>query len=294
MFRKYILIASITVFVFTQMPPSAHPTVEYAKEHKKLCIHCHVDRSYPGKSFYEAENLYKWVFMWVIFGVAMVIFSYGIWTKVMIWRMGRKWGHFRRKSIKVFRFILGDALLQRGILQLSTLRWVGYMTLSMGFLSLFLIMLFVYIYIIVFDVRTFGIPSPGGRVMDFLIDLLGLSIFMGIIIAVLRRQIFKMPHLRTEVSDNVALIFIFLIISSGFLLESIRLSALPYSIQYSYSFVGFTISLLIRDLSLNWTIFHFYLWIFHFLLAFSFIAYIPYSKFIHILTCPVTAVISKR
>jgi len=288
----------IAIFILIQFEPPAYATVEYVKEFKKepkkLCVHCHVDHAYPGKSFFEAENLYKWVFMWITSGVAVVIFSYGMFAKLLIWRKGRKDSHRKKKKIKVFKFLFYDAFLQMGILRLNPFRWVNYMTLSMGFSILFILMLFVYGYIIVADIRTFGIPSLGGRILDFLMDFLGLSILVGVILSALRRYVFKQPQLKTEVRDNVALLFIFLIVVTGFLLEAFRIAVLPFSLKHSASFVGFTLALLFRDLPINWTTFHFYLWNFHFLLAFAFIAYIPYSKFVHIVTCPVTATVSRR
>jgi len=288
----------IAIFIMIQFEPLAYATAEYVKEFKKepkkLCVHCHVDHAYPGKSFYEAENLYKWAFMWGTFGVVVVIFSYGIVAKILIWRKGRRDRHSRKKKIKVLEFLFYDAFLQRGILRLNPLRWVNYMTLSMGFSALFILMLFIYGYVIPAQVRTFGIPSLGGRILDFLIDFLGLSILVGVILSALRRYVFKQPQLKTETKDNVALLFILLIVITGFLLEAFRIAVLPFSLKHSASFVGFTLALLFRELPLNWTTFHFYLWNFHFLIAFAFIAYVPYSKFVHIVTCPVTATVSRR
>jgi len=298
MFRKAMWMPIIAIFIMIQFETSAYATVEYVKEFKKepkkLCVHCHVDHAYPGKSFYEAENLYKWVFMWITGGVAVVIFSYGMFAKLLIWRKGRKDRHSRKKKIKVLKFLFYDAFLQKGILHLNPLRWVNYMTLSMGFSALFILMLFIYGYVIAAHVRTFGIPSMGGRILDFLMDFLGLSILVGVILSALRRYVFKQPQLKTETRDNVALFFIFLIVVTGFLLEAFRITVLPFSLKHSASFVGFTLALLFRPLPLSWTTFHFYLWNFHFLLAFAFIAYVPYSKFVHIVTCPVTATVSRR
>jgi hypothetical protein len=176
MLRKMtrILFAFISIFVLTQFAFPAYATVEYVKEFKKepkkLCVQCHVDHAYPGKSFYEAENFYKWVFMWGTFGVAVVIFSYGMLTKLLIWRKGKKDRLSRKKKIKVFKFLFYDAFLQKGILRLNPFRWVNYITLSMGFSTLFILMLFIYGYVIAAQIRTFGVPSLGGRILDFLTD----------------------------------------------------------------------------------------------------------------------------
>ncbi|MGB9629103.1 MAG: respiratory nitrate reductase subunit gamma [Thermodesulfobacteriota bacterium] len=296
--RTWALSLIFSIYFLTQFVPPGWTTVDYVKEFKKepkkLCVHCHVDHAYPGKSFYEAESLYKWVFMWITAGVAAMIFSYGLISKMLIWQRGRKERDRRKKRIPILKFLLYDAFLQRGILRLNPLRWANYMTLSMGFSILFILMLVVYGYVIVAQVRTFGIPSMGGRILDFLMDFLGLSILVGVILSALRRYVLKQPQLKTEVRDHIALLFIFLIVITGFLLEAFRIAVLPFSLKHSPSFVGFTLALLLRSLPLNWTTFHFYLWNLHFLLAFAFIAYIPYSKFAHIITCPVTATVSRR
>ncbi len=296
--RMWILSFIFSLYLLSQFEPPCLATVEYVKEFKKepkkLCVHCHVDHAYPGKSFYEAESLYKWVLMWITAGVATMIFFYGLISKIWIWQRGRKEGGRKKKKIPIFKFLFYDAFLQRWILRLNPLRWANYMTLSMGFSILFILMLFVYGYVIMGQLRTFGIPSVGGRILDFLMDFLGLSILVGVILSALRRYVLKQPQLKTEIRDHIALLFIFFIVVTGFLLEAFRIAVLPFSLKYSPSFVGFTLALLLRPLPLNWTTFHFYLWNFHFLLAFAFIAYIPYSKFAHILTCPVTATVSRR
>lgn len=296
MFRNAAWVLFTAMLILTPSGSSVHATADYVKEFKKetrtLCIHCHMDHAYPGKSFYEAEHRYKWVFMWSTFGVSMLIFGYGMTAKWWIWRRGKKARGPGKKG--VLRFLLVDALLQKGMLRLNALRWMNYMTLSMGFSALVVLMLLVYACAISLNVRTFGIPSSGGRILDFLMDFLGLSILVGVVLSALRRYALKLPQLRTETRDNVALLFIFLIVVSGFLLEAFRIAVLPFSYKHSPSFVGFTLALLFRDLPLNWTTFHFYMWNLHFLLAFAFIAYIPYSKFVHIVTCPVTATVSRR
>ena len=296
MFRNAARVLFTAMLILTPFGLSAHATADYVKEFKKetrtLCVHCHVDHAYPGKSFYEAEHRYKWVFMWSTFGVTLLIFFYGMTAKWLIWRRGKREKGMEKTNL--LRFLFTDALLQRGMLRLNVLRWVNYMTLSMGFSALLVLMLLVYVCAISLDVRTFGIPSSWGRILDFLMDFLGLSILVGVVLSALRRYVLKLPQLRNEIRDNVALLFIFLIVATGFLLEAFRIAVLPFSFKHSPSFVGFTLALLFRELPLNWTTFHFYTWNLHFLLAFAFIAYIPYSKFVHIVTCPVTATVSRR
>lgn len=292
--KKFIMIGAISLWLIALSYFPAQANVDYAKETEKLCVHCHVDILYPGHSFYEAESTYKWIFMWICCTVSALIFAYGMSVKILIWRMGKK--DKDKKKIPIWKYLWRDALLQKGILQISQFRWVNYLTLSLGFTALLVVMLGTYLSLIFFDTRTFLIPGLGGRILDGMIDFLGLAILVGVILSAARRYFspFKSPYLQNAVEDNVALFLIFLIVTTGFLLEAFRIAVLPISSHHIWSFGGFALAMVIRDLPFSFATYHFYLWIIHFLAAFVFIAYIPYSKFAHVLTCPVTAVVSRR
>jgi hypothetical protein len=44
----------------------------------------------------------------------------------------------------------------------------------------------------------------------------------------------------------------------------------------------------LRPLELPWTVYHFYLWIFHGFISLAFIAYIPFGKILHFIACPIS------
>ncbi len=283
----------LTVFLVVLFAHSAWAQVDYVKETKKSCINCHINTMYPGKSFYEAEDQYKWTFFWLCLSATAVFFFYGIFSRVFIWRKGKRGEPEEKGAVDYLRSLLLEGLLQRGILKLSVLRWVNYLTLSLGFLCLFMVMLIVYALALSLGVKTFMIQPPFGLALDFLIDLFGLSVLVGVIISFVRRYVLRSPQLQSTIKDNIALALIFVIILTGFLVEAARLSVLPLTTERAFSFFGFFLAYWLRDLPFPWGTYHFYLWNIHMLLAFAFVAYIPYSNFVHIITCPISTARSK-
>ena len=91
----------------------------------------------------------------------------------------------------------------------------------------------------------------------------------------------------TERGDIVAVLFLFFIVLTGFFLEAFRLAVLPVSFESYFSFVGLGIASVIRHFDMPWTDIHFYTWIFHATIVFLFLVYIPFSKFIHFMACPI-------
>ena len=282
------------VFFLLAFAGQARAEASYAKEFKMRCIHCHVDNEYPGGSFYEAEHSYKWIFFYVATGIAGIFFLAGLISWFLIWRKGKK-SHvveeYRPRTIR--RFFTG--ILQLDLSRISKLRWVNYLLLSGSFLTMILLLLLTYGLALGLGTRTFTLPAPAGRLIDLGLDLLGLAILTGTILGFLRR----LPPLANQyvsaaVEDMTSLAFIFILVLTGFILESFRIAALPSQPAQLYSFVGAGLAWILRHAPLPWAVWHFYFWNIHMLLALAFIAYIPRSGFFHILTCPVTQTTSRK
>ena len=282
------------VFFLLAFAGQARAEASYAKEFKMRCIHCHVDNEYPGGSFYEAEHSYKWIFFYVATGIAGIFFLAGLISWFLIWRKGKK-SHvveeYRPRPIR--RFFTG--ILQLDLSRISKLRWVNYLLLSGSFLTLILLLLLTYSLALGLGTRTFTLPAPAGRLIDLGLDLLGLAILGGTVLGFLRR----LPPLANQyvsaaVEDMTSLAFIFVLVLTGFILESFRIAALPSRPDQLFSFVGAGLAWVLRHAPLPWAVWHFYFWNIHMLLALAFIAYIPRSGFFHILTCPVTQTTSRK
>lgn len=284
---RITVISLIAVFMCLAVNP-AFSRVDYLKPTEKRCIHCHVDKAYPGGSFFEMELTYKWVFMWTIMGLACTSFIVGLCLRVGMWGKGKRPSKGMELSKGGISSFFIEGLLQRELYKLSRLRWINYMTLSMGFLLLCLLVIIMYIVALATDSRTFEIPGIG-PVLDILCDMFGLSVMMGVIISAVRRYIIRYPYMGREISDHLIPWLIFLIVLSGFLTEAFRLAVLPLKGEYLFSFVGIGIATLIKDIPLPWGTYHFYLWNIHFILAALFIAYLPFTHLFHSITCSFVA-----
>jgi len=193
----------------------------------------------------------------------------------------------QRKLANVLFF---EAILQRKLFKESRLRWFIYLYESFGFMALFFVFLiFVFTrFVLKID---FFITGAGGLILEFLMDFLGLLILSGTIASFIRRSI-RRPNMITEREDILAVLLLFLIVVTGFLLEGFRMAVLPVTFESYFSFGGLALASLFRQIPLAWTDIHFYTWIVHATLVFIFLAYIPFSKFIHFIACPVSILAS--
>lgn len=272
-------------FLYTK----AIATEPYVIQTKKDCTECHTDRYYPGKDFFQSETKMKWRYHWWAFSLSLLIFLGGIFGRIYLWSIGHGKVLLPQRKVergKILNLLFFEALLQKSLLKLSRLRWFIFFSESFGFMALFVVFLIFVFTRFVFKIDFF-IKGPGGLLLDFLMDLLGLLIFIGAIVSLMRRWK-KSPDRITEREDILAVLFLFFIVLTGFFLEAFRLAVLPVSWEAYFSFVGFGLALFLRKIPLSWTDIHFYTWLVHATLVFMFLAYIPFSKLIHFIGCPLT------
>ena len=289
-----LLGTAVGVFLTAGSVSNGYAHVDYAKEYKLRCIHCHVDNEYPGGSFFEPEDRYKWILLWTVAGVAGAIFIFGLVVKLTVWRRAKRSvppDEYRPSPVR--RFLTG--ILQFDLFRISRVRWLNYLFLSFSFILLLVAALGSYGLALGLDARTFTLPDPFGQVWDVAFDLFGLLILLGGMMGLLRRvPPFRNPYLSGTVTDLTGLGLILLLVLTGFLLEAFRIASFPERPEHFYSFVGASLALGLRKVSMPWTVYHFYLWNLHALIALAFIAYIPWSGFFHVLTCPVTQTTSRK
>ena len=263
---------------------------DYGAITEQDCEACHLDSYYPGGDFFEAEDNYKWKIFWAMTALSAVIFLVGMTNNFMLWRLGKssslrgkiKWG-------PVLKSILTEVILEKRILKASFIRWSVFFGISMGFIFLFIAFL-AFISLKLSIGLDFIEPSSLHLTLDLLLDLFGVFIMIGIFLAIIRRYVLKSAQMENLTQDTVALIFIFLIILSGFLLEGFRCATLPPSTALKFSFMGCIIGLWLKPFALPWTVYHYYLWIIHGFISLAFIAYIPFGKIRHFIACPISII----
>jgi len=261
---------------------------DYGALLEKDCEVCHIDRYYPGGSFIDAEEGYKWKIFWICTALGVLIFTVGMANNIMLWRLGK--GSSLRGKLQwgpVLRAVLTEVILERRIFRASILRWFVFFGISMGFIFLTVPYLAYWVLRLSSGLNLME-PSPFELTLNFLLDFFNLFIVIGVILALIRRYVVKSPQLENLIQDTAAVLLIFLIVLSGFLLEGFRCAVLPAGPALSVSFVGAAIGSWLRPVELPWTVIHFYLWLVHGVLSLAFVAYIPFGKIRHFIACPVS------
>lgn len=238
------------------------------------------------------------ILLYVIASVAIIIFFIGFWYKVRIWSTGRDTNNSLKGVgtsglmwISITKLFSADCLLARRVSPRSKTRATLLMGIMWGFILLFL-------GTIGRTVNYYFYDFLHGRVWQIFsltLDFAGLFLLIGIIYGLFRRYVFKSEKIATSIQDGIFLVWLFLVIITGYGVEGTRIVVLnpPAS---DWSPVGYTFGIVILSISggnigtlklINLTF-----WIIHMLLSLSFIAYIPFSKAFHIFASQITTFLS--
>lgn len=226
--------------------------------------------------------------------VAVGVFALGLWQRVALWLEGKPERRFDRLPERV-RFLLRHAVLQQRTL---TQRYPGVMHALMfwGFGVLFLGTVLATIdYDITLPLGFKLLRGPFYLLYELALDLFGLFFLVGLGLALWRR--FGVRPARLDPTPHFAIVLglLFAINLTGFVLEACRLAVVrPW--WGPWSPVGWALGQAFLALGLTepgLRGLHLGTWIFHFLVSFAFIAVIPYSYFVHLLTTPLNAFFAK-
>jgi Fe-S oxidoreductase/nitrate reductase gamma subunit len=240
--------------------------------------------------FWNAEHFELFLFLFT--GIAVAILAYGLFKRWQLWTAIGK-PENRIDSVKE-RVRL---LLLNGLLQIKTFKdiYPGVMhgLIFFGFAVL--------IFGAAFDATEFHITEPLGwaflrgkfyLVFSFLMDLFGLAVLIGVLMALDRRYLKKPERLGYKgkpdntPDDAIALLLIMGIVVTGFIIEALRIYVTNPSWEY-WSFIGWTLSKAFVGVNLDTAkILHKVTWWTHTFIALGFIAYIPFSRLLHIFTTP--------
>lgn len=230
-----------------------------------------------------------WV-MYLLLLPALAIFAYGFWRRVRLWQVGRpemRWDQVKVRLGQVFK----HAVLQQNLSR-NPVAGFFHILFSWGFVILFIGTLVV---MIEADLR---IPIMRGNFylffQSFTLDVVGFLAMVGVAVAWVRRSVYKpraLTHGRNNPSimdDWVFLAHFLIIMWTGFLTEGARI-AVTQDPWGAWSPFGYLHGLLLSSFmgADGMALLHRGLWWFHLAISFSFIAYLPFSKLMHIFTGPV-------
>jgi nitrate reductase gamma subunit len=123
-------------------------------------------------------------------------------------------------------------------------------------------------------------------VTGFLFDVTGMILILGIVFALLRgakRRSTQLPDLPNQ--DRIALTLIGGIVLVGFVLEGMRIAMTGFPGGSEWAFLGYGIGELFSQ-GRYLVNFYGYVWYLHALLSGTFLAYLPFSRLLHIVVAP--------
>ena len=223
-----------------------------------------------------------WVMYLLLLPTAAVA-GYGIYRHFSRWRRGLPAARFDRPVERV-QLVARHALAQR---RTARNRYAGlfHRLITYGF-----IILTIATTVVALD-ADFGTTIMRGRFylyfQSFVVDLFGALVMVGIGMAAARRYIMRPKKLVYTNEATLILAAIFLMCLQGFLIEGWRIAATndPWG---AWSPFGNLIARASRSLmsvkAMQWA--HWGTWWFHLVVSFGFIAWLPYTKMMHVITAP--------
>ena len=227
--------------------------------------------------------------------VAIAIFVWGLTQRVRLWRQGGPEARFDRLPERV-GLVLTHALGQVRVLS-QAYPGVMHAIMFWGFLALFLGTVLA---TIDWDVTLllFGyklLKGPFYLAYETVLDLFGLFFVVGLGMAVWRRFVLR-PHRLDPTARFAWVLALLLVINvSGFVMEAARLAVVKPD-WAPWSPVGWLLGqgmlgLGMSERGLRAT--HLGVWLFHAVLSLGFVALVPYSYFMHLVTTPLNVFFAK-
>ena len=252
--------------------------------------------------YYIAQALASKVELhWIFFGpaalVSLILFDIGVYQIIYSknkpsWDRYRR--HIRREDAEpgaMRKIFLTDVAFHTNLLAISKFRWLRHTLMFWGFGLLFVVEIFA-----VF-VRE-GFPAFGWNdiweiaehpirlAFDFAFDFFGTMVLVGCLLAFMWR--IKVSNTQEQkYSDTPSVVFLFLVVLSGFLLEGARLALDGLPVGSGYSFCGWIFASMSPDESGLLASAYTPLWYFHVFGSLGFIVYIPAHRLAHSCATPV-------
>ena len=236
--------------------------------------------------------------VWVMYGlsvIALAIFAWGLYRRINFWRQGKDdrerlsdWG----KRLVV---LLREVFLQKQVRN-SRYPAVMHCLVFYSFLVLFVTTLIVMVDYDAEQLLGLELNIFQGFVYVFFSvasELAGLLVLAGIAMAAWRRYVIKPDTLLNTREDGLVLLLIAGMVVTGYAVEGLRIAVIGDQWKI-LSPVGWGVSSLLTGMSEEaGKTAHASLWWVHTVFAMGWIALIPYTKFVHLLSLPTNVFFSK-
>ncbi len=226
---------------------------------------------------------------YLMMAMAFIIFVLGMIRLMRPWVKG-EWDISLSDVVRNVPVIIKDAIFYRKIFKKDLQAGIMHASIAWGMIILFIGTLMVTIH-----ERAF--PYLFGEIyiiFSLILDLAGIAVIMGSLMALYSRFIKKKSRLTTLLEDWIYLLLFVLITTSGFIIEATRIAALNFPSWENFSLVGFIVARVFSALGLNvdtLRTIHFAFWWFHAIAAAIAVAYLPFSKLRHLVVAPINMAI---
>ncbi len=224
--------------------------------------------------------------IWVMYALLLptaAIAGYGIYRHFSRWRRGQPAARFDRPAERV-QLVVKHAVAQQRTAR-DTYAGVLHQFISYGF-----VVLTIATTVVALD-ADFGTTIMRGRFylyfQSFTVDLFGALVMVGVLMAAARRYLVRPAKLVYTTEATLILVIIFLMCLQGFLVEGWRIAVTndPWAAWSPFgNMVARASRSLLTDDEMRAA--HRAMWWFHLVTAFGFIAWLPFTKMMHVVTAP--------
>jgi Fe-S oxidoreductase/nitrate reductase gamma subunit len=225
---------------------------------------------------------------WITYGLMVVTFIVlimGIKKRYAMWKIGKPaklspnvtWG-------QRIGYFIQNGIFHKSILREAFPGWMHFF-IFWGFLLLTIGTALVAIQADFTDLF-FGVKFLVGNFylfFSFILEIGGIIAIIGVLMAIWRRYGVKPTRLDNKPDDLLCLLWILVVLVTGFLVEAARIAATRPDYEV-WSFVGWALASIFPSGQESAKATHLVLWYVHMILSFGLIAYIAYSRLLHIFT----------
>ena len=242
------------------------------------------------ESFWNMPQPWTQILLYVALAVTLAVFGYGLYRRIRLWKQGQPSLRFDqplRRLGNVVKYTLAQS-------KVANEAYPGLMHIAIfaGFVILFIGTALIFINDDFFHLL-FGVQFiRGGFYLFFetVLDIFGLLLILGLVLALVRRYIIRPPRLENRPDDAITLGLLLFICVGGFVQEGLRVAQdPPWGVA---SFIGQALGNIFAALgadSPGGVVAYQILWWVHALAALAFIALIPYTRLFHLITNPLNA-----
>lgn len=227
--------------------------------------------------------------------IAIALFAWGMWRRVQLWRAGIPENRFDHLPLRV-KLVAKHALGQVRVLS-QAYPGIMHATMFWGFLALFMGTVLA---TIDYDIT---LPLFQHKLLkgwfylfyETVLDFFGLFFVIGLGMAVWRRFVVRSHRVDATPRFGGVLALLFVINLTGFILEACRIAVVKPD-WGPWSPVGWALAQAMLGVGMSEGVLrgtHLGTWLFHAVISLGFIAIIPHSYFVHLITTPLNIFFSK-